>query len=481
MRILVAGASGYIGQQLIPKLMTQGHQVYCMMRRPEDATKLPAGSIPRFSDVLRPESLPEAMCGAECAYYLIHSMAGGEKGFEERDRTGARNFAIAAREAGMRRIIYLGGLGSGEVSPHLASRQETGRILRKFGPPVIELRAGIIVGSGSASFEIIRALGERLPFMICPRWVATRVQPIFIGDVLRYLTACALADASLDGEIVEIGGASIETYERMIREYAQVRGLRRCLLRVPVLTPRLSSYWMDLVTPVPSSITRPLVEGLRTEVVCRDSRALELFPEIVPLSYRDALECVVTSSAPAGCDDPDMAAGCCTRSGMTSYCAQVEIDASPSIVRDYLHTLGGGRGWLHANFLWQLRGGIDKLLGGTGMRRSRVRFIPLRAGDSLDFWRVYEANDSRLLLQAEMKLPGKAWLQFRVFPMDKSTTCLRMIASFEPLGLVGRAYWWALYPVHVVLFRGLLRRIKDEVEKVAPADRPGSYGKRQLA
>jgi uncharacterized protein YbjT (DUF2867 family) len=302
MNILVTGATGYIGRSLIPQLAEAGHRVRGMVRR-LDAEQTPAGVELVRGDVLDAASLGPALAGIDVAYYLVHSMGGGEKGFRERDRAAARNFAQAARAAGVRRILYLGALGQQDaaLSDHLRSRQETGEVLRRHGPPLTEFRAAIVVGSGSTSFEIIRHLTERLPVMICPRWVVTRVQPIAIEDVLAYLVA-ALDVAESADQIVEIGGSSVESYRSMMLTYARARGLRRLLLRVPVLTPRLSSYWLDLVTPIPAAVSRPLIEGLRSEVVCRSGAAQRLFPWIRPMNYTQAVERALGRGLPArGC------------------------------------------------------------------------------------------------------------------------------------------------------------------------------------
>jgi uncharacterized protein YbjT (DUF2867 family) len=475
MLIFIAGASGYIGRQLLPRLLAAGHQVRCLVRRPADADLLPPGVQACLGDVLHKETLPSALAGVDCAFYLVHSMAAGEKGFADRDREAARNFATAARAAGVRRVVYLGGLGSGSMSPHLQSRQETGRILAEFGPPVVEFRAGIIVGAGSASFEIIRSLAERLPFMICPRWVTTRVQPIWIEDVLAYLASAVSAGPDVDNQIFDIGGAFIETYQTMLSKYSRIRGLKRLLLRVPVLTPRLSSYWLDLVTPVPHSITRPLVEGLRTEVVCRNQAARLAFPRISPRSYLEALAYTLDRDDPGtlsdAFDQKGVRRASHVQNGILSYCCADEVNAPTGEVRDFLHTLGGGRGWLYTDWLWRLRGWLDSAMGGVGMRRSRVRVIPLHAGDKMDFWRVQDATADRLLLRAEMKVPGKAWLQFLFQPSSTGTTRLRMIASFEPLGLLGELYWWALYPLHMIIFKGMMRRIRKGVEHATSTSR----------
>jgi len=466
MLVLVTGATGYIGQKLVSRLLATGHRVRCLVRSASRAAVLPASAEIFVGDVLRRETLTEAMNGVECAYYLVHSMAAGESGFVERDRLAASNFACEAKRACVRRVIYLGGLGSGPMSEHLKSRQETGQVLRRFGPPTLEFRAGIIVGAGSASFEIIRSLAEKLPVMICPRWVTTRVQPIAVSDVLEYLKA-ALQGNCIAGEIVEIGGNTIETYRSMIMEYARVRRLRRCLIRVPVLTPRLSSYWLDFVSSIPTAITRPLIDGLRTEVVCHSQRARALFPQIRPSSYRDALATALDRRDP-GAQDEAFSIGrkraLYIVDGLISDCRQTEVAAPLDTVHDVVHSLGGGMGWLYADWLWRLRGWLDKRIGGVGMRRRCFRVVPLQQGDAVDFWRVQEASANRLLLQAEMKVPGQAWLQFCFLSLPNGTTRLRSIASFEPRGVVGQLYWWSLYPLHKLIFEGMLHRIRHVCE-----------------
>ncbi len=300
MKILVTGASGYIGRRLAERLLADGHEITCMVR---DAARFNRETSGRCrileADVLIPNTLPATLEGIDVAYYLIHSMSGRERGFEERDRRAAYNFAFAAKRAGIRKVVYLGGLAAtgAPVSEHLKSRHETGAVLRKFGPPLIEFRAGIIVGNGSTSFEIIRCLTERLPVMICPRWVTTRTQPIAVDDVLAYLIA-ALRIGSCVEQPIEIGGATVETFRSMMLGYARRRRLRRWLLRVPVLTPRLSSYWLDLVTPFSPAVSRPLIEGMKTESVCTTGLAAHLFPAIRPISYEAALRrCLERHSA----------------------------------------------------------------------------------------------------------------------------------------------------------------------------------------
>lgn len=470
MKILITGATGYVGGQLLPKLVESGHEVTCMVR---DASRLRpslAGARVVKADALHPGSLPAALQGIEVAYYLIHSMGGGPAGFEERDRRAARNFAAAAKQAGVQRIIYLGGLTSqtSPVSLHLQSRQETGAVLREFGPAVTEFRAGIVVGNGSISFEIIRCLTERLPVMICPRWVMTRTQPVAIGDVLDYLVA-ALGVPESAGEIVEIGGASIETYRSMMLTYARVRGLKRWLLRVPVLTPRLSSYWLNLVTPIPAAITRPLIEGLRTEVVCSSDRAAKLFPGIIPMRYAAAVAEAVSTAGPdksvAETIGRDVRHVALRRQGYICDVRQTLVNAPAAQVFGVLQGLGGKSGWPYANLLWQMRGWIDRWLGGVGMRRGRSGGATLQAGDCVDFWRVEEVvPGERISFRAEMKLPGRAWLQFILLAESRDRTLLSCYAWFEPRGLAGELYWALLYPIHLLIFRGMIRAIARQSE-----------------
>ncbi len=469
MKILITGSTGYVGGQLLPKLLPSGHEVTCMVRDPSRAVHGLEGAAVVKGDALLPGGLPGAMQGIEVAYYLIHSMGGGQAGFEDRDRRAAQNFATAAKQAGVQRIVYLGGLTSrtSEVSSHLKSRQETGEVLREFGPPLTEFRAGIIVGNGSMSFEIIRCLTERLPVMICPRWVMTRTQPIAIDDVLDYLVS-ALDVPESKGEIVEIGGASIETYRSMMLTYARIRGLKRWLLRVPVLTPRLSSYWLNLVTPFPAAITRPLIEGLKTEVVCTSDTASTLFPGIIPMRYAAAVEAAVSAAGPAKSVSetiPRSVSHIALRSrGTICDVRQILVHAPPAQVFGVLHGLGGKVGWLYANLLWQIRGWLDHWLGGVGMSRGRAG-ENLRAGDCLDFWRVEEVvPGEKISLHAEMKLPGRAWLQFILIPDSRERTLLRCFAWFEPRGLAGELYWWVLYPIHVLIFRGMARAIARKSE-----------------
>ena len=426
--------------------------------------------------MLDPPSLRAALCGISVAYYLIHSMGAGAH-FEERDLTAARNFGAAAKSAGVERIIYLGGLAepSSELSEHLRSRQQTGDALREAAVPVTEFRAGVIVGSSSLSFEMIRYLTERVPVMICPRWVYTRTQPVGIREVLDYLVASISVPASA-GRIVEIGGADIITYGEMMTIYAQVRGLKRWLVPVPFLTPRLSSLWVNLVTPIPASIARPLVEGLRNENVVTDTAARTLFPDIRPAGYKvsveRALEQLKASNVETAWSDAlstsqgDLApVRLASEEGMLIEHRQRIVAASAAQVFRAFTRVGGTRGWRYMNSAWKLRGFADRLIGGVGLRRGRRDPDRLRVGDALDFWRVEAVEHDKLLrLRAEMKVPGMAWLRFQATPRADGSTLLEQTAFFAPKGLAGTLYWYTLYPIHRVIFSGLIDHLgKDAV------------------
>ncbi len=476
--IFVTGATGYIGGRLVPRLLEAGYRVRCLARDParlqgrpwREQVEVVAG------DCLRADTLPAAMTGVEVAFYLVHSMAGGHD-FAQRDVLAARNFANAAKTAGVQRIIYLGGLGDSTtaLSGHLRSRQETGEVLRASDVPVTEFRAAVIVGSGSLSFEIIRYLTERLPVMICPRWLFTRAQPIAIRNVLDYLVA-GLDVPECTGRVIEIGGADVLTYGDMLRGYARARRLTRWLVPVPVLTPRLSSYWVHLVTPVPAAIAGPLISGLRNDVVVRDDSARRLFPDIKPMDYATAVRLAlanlergqvetVWSDAVASSQGDVTPVQLTTQEGMILERRQRIVAASAETVFRCFTQLGGKTGWLYMDWAWRLRGAMDRLLGGVGLRRGRRDPQEVRVGDAVDFWRVEAVEPGRALrLRAEMKVPGRAWLEFRVEPRGDGKSVLSQTAFFAPRGLTGLVYWYALYPIHALIFSGLVARLARRAE-----------------
>ena len=398
-------------------------------------------------------------------------MSASNEDFAASDRSAASIFGDAAREAGISRIVYLGGLGEDDeaLSKHLRSRHEVGDVLRRSGVPTTEFRAAIIVGSGSVSFEMVRYLTDRLPLMVAPKWVQTRCQPIAVRDVLSYL--CAELDFARNASVVrEIGGSDVMTYREMMLEYARVRGLAvRKLIVVPVLSPRLSSLWINLVTPIPASIARPLVDGLVSEVVVRDDIALREFPDIHPISYRDAVRKALDRYALAGGlattwfdaydvrSLPGQFAG--DTQGMLVDRRKRDSIAPPNAVSRVFSGLGGRRGWLYADFLWEIRGLMDRMVGGIGTRRGRRSQDDLRVGDAVDFWRVEVYEPGRILrLRAEMKLPGRAWLQFEVSPTGSGST-LQQTAFYEPHGFVGLLYWYAVLPFHGFIFKNMASRV----------------------
>ena len=475
MRVLVTGATGYIGGRLVPALSAAGHHVRCFARDSARLAERFPGVEVATGDVFDRAGLMAAMRGCNVAYYLIHSMSTGRGDFTERDRQAATIFGEAARSAGIERIVYLGGLGEDgpALSRHLRSRHEVGSLLGAAGVPVTEFRAAIIVGSGSVSFEMVRYLTERLPVMIAPRWVKTRIQPIHVRDVIAYLVA-SLAVSESSGRIIEIGGADVLTYGEMMLRYARIRGLRRKLLIVPVLTPRLSSYWVHLVTPIPASIARPLIDGLANEVVVRNDGARRFFPAIVPIGYDEAVSRALNRYDAEGPETtwfdafdvkelPGEFAG--PTQGMLIDRREIVTVAAPQAVFGVFTSLGGKRGWLYADWLWGLRGVLDRLAGGIGTRRGRRSPTALRVGDAVDFWRVEAYQPYRLLrLRAEMKLPGYAWLQFETIARNDGRSALRQTAFFDPRGAFGFLYWYAAVPFHLLIFGNMAARIVAEAE-----------------
>jgi len=472
--ILLTGATGYVGGRLLHALEMAGRRVRCLTRHPEalsqrvsPTTEVVAG------DVLDPASLALPMTGVDAAYYLVHAMASA-KSFEEEDRKEAHAFAAAARDAGVKRIVYLGGLGSGStLSAHLRSRQEVGRILRESGVPTIEFRASIVIGSGSASFEMIRALVEKLPVMITPRWVTTRSQPIAIEDVIAYLIQAL--DIPISGSrIFEIGGADRVRYLDLMKEYARQRGLRRWMIPVPVLSPRLSSLWLGLVTPVYARVGRELVDSLRNETIVTDPSANEFFT-VRPLGFRESLKRALANEdrdfAETRWSDAFSSIGQAPRWGGAKQGRRIvdtrskRVPYSPAAAFRPIERLGGQTGWYYGNWLWQIRGLLDLLSGGPGMRRGRRDPVHLLAGDTLDFWRVEAIQpDHMLRLSAEMRLPGRAWLQFEV-EASGSGSVVRQTAIFDPVGVLGQLYWYLLYPVHQFVFGGMLTAIVQAMAK----------------
>ncbi len=477
--ILVTGATGYIGGRLIPRLLDAGLKVRCLVRDRERLRgKLWFDDVEVVeADVLEPDTLSAALAGVKTAYYLIHSMGAAEAGFENRDLRAATNFAEAAEAAGAQHIIYLGGLGSGHkgMSKHLASRQATGQALAEAGIPVTEFRAAIIVGSGSISFEMLRYLTERLPVMITPKWVETKVQPIAVRDVLAYLQN-ALDEVPKNHHIVEIGGPDVMTYREMMLTYARIRGLNRQMFSTPVLSPRLSSYWVNLITPIPASIARPLVEGLTSEVIVDEPEPAKAY-KVRPTSYETAVKLALDrttqgavetlwsgalAAVPRGTPTADKLQD---TEGMLFDRRVQHFQADPDNAFRAVVRIGGEEGWYTFDWLWQIRGILDRLVGGVGMRRGRRDPNTLQAGDAIDFWRVESVQvGDHLQLRAEMKVPGRAWLRFDVHDAGSGESEVRQTAFFEPKGLFGFLYWWTMYPFHLFIFPSMLAAIGKKAE-----------------
>jgi uncharacterized protein YbjT (DUF2867 family) len=463
-RILLTGATGYVGGRLLERLELEQHRVRCLTRRPHALAPRVAGTTDVVAgDLLAPESLSLAMRDVRTAYYLVHSMDALES-FEELDRRAATNFAAAAREAGVHRIVYLSGLGSGaNLSAHLASRHEVGEILNGSGVPTIELRASIVIGAGSASFETVRAVVEGLPAIPAPKGVETVAQPIAIEDLIEYLVAALRLPPR--SAIFEIGGDDQVSYAEVMREYARQRKLHRRVVPLPRQTLRASRMLLGMLTPVHGRVAAAMIDSLRNETVVRDAAAREAFavtPRGLPEAIQRALMSEDNEFAQMTWSDV-FAANDRARWGGTPISRRLvtsrvkRVDASRPQVFARVQRIGGTRGWYGTDWFWTLRGALDRLRGGNGMRRGRRDPHELRAGDAIDFWRVVRIQpDRRLLLTAEMKLPGRLWLDHEVTSKDGQTV-IRQTTVFDPAGYAGLAYWYLLYPVHRAIFTTMLR------------------------
>jgi uncharacterized protein YbjT (DUF2867 family) len=470
--IMLTGATGYVGGRLLKILEQRGYRVRCMARRPDILTSRVSTSTQVVEgNVLDINSLQVALKGVRVAYYLIHSMS-SEGSFEEIDRKAAHNFGEVAKAAGVERIIYLGGLGNDEdeLSPHLRSRQEVGNILRKSGIPLVEFRASIVIGSGSLSFQLIRSLVERLPIMITPKWVQVAAQPIAIEDLTEYLEA-ALYLPDSGSRVYEIGGADQVSYADIMRIYGSCRNIAVRMIPVPLLSPYISSLWLGLITPLYARIGRKLIQSIVHPTVVREKSALKDFnikPMGVNAAIRRAIDKEDKEFSETRWSDSISSSGKMPSWLSKSFGSRlfdsrtIKVNLPPEVLFKPIQRIGGETGWYSWNWLWQLRGFFDLLVGGVGMRRGRAHFDILRVGDTLDFWRVEEYEPNHLLrLTAEMKLPGRAWLEFEVLGDDLSST-IRQTAIFDPVGLLGLVYWYALYPLHQLVFAGMLRGITDK-------------------
>lgn len=481
-RIFVTGATGYIGGRLVPRLLDAGHNVRCLARTPKKLEKRVWIDDPRVEvvegDIADTDRLTAQLEGCSVAFYLVHSMEAAGDEYAERDRELAESFRSACAAAGVERIVYLGGLGElGEhLSSHLRSRRDVGEILRKGPVPTTTLRAAIIIGSGSASFEILRYLVSRLPAMITPKWVMTECQPVAVRDVLHWLIRC-IDTPETTGKIIEMGGPDVLRYIDLMRIMAEELDLpKRLIVPVPVLTPRLSSLWIGLVTPVTPRIARPLAEGLRNRVVVTKNDARDFMPH-EPIPVREAIRLAVgkvqsseveTRWSAAGVipGDPDWAGGQVFEDART-----IPINASAHSVFAAVCRVGGGHGWYAADWLWRIRGWMDQIVGGPGLRRGRRHPDLVEYGEALDFWRVIGVEQPRsLLLRAEMILPGIATLGFDIEPAenDGDSCQLHMTARFRPKGLLGILYWYAVLPFHGIVFSGMLRGIRRAAERDTP-------------
>ena len=470
MKILLTGTTGYIAQRLLPVLLKEGHEVICCVRDRNrfDVNKYQSDKIKVIEvDFLDPASLSEIPDDIDVAYYLIHSMSAANEDFETLEKNSAVNFKLRMQETNVKQVIYLSGIVNDQkLSKHLRSRKSVEEILSSASFHLTTLRAGIILGSGSASFEIIRDLVEKLPVMIAPRWLNTKSQPIAIRNVIEYLKGVLLYEYTFDKSF-DIGGPEIMTYKEMLIGFAKVRNLKRTIITVPVMTPKLSSYWLYIVTSTSYTLASNLVSSMSVEVICKENNLRDLLG-IELLSFESAIKLafVKIQNEDVVASWTDALSSNVLHDGISKLLSVPTfgcfVDARNMEVYDISKTLnniwciGGEKGWYYANWLWELRGFIDKLFGGVGLRRGRKNSTLIFAGDSLDFWRVLYSNkqEKRLLLYAEMKLPGEAWLEFKIV-----NNTLYQTATFRPLGVWGRMYWYSVLPFHAFIFRNMLKKI----------------------
>jgi len=484
-KILVTGATGYVGGRLVPLLLKEGYQVRCLVR---DKSRLRGHAwLDKVevveADLLEPETLARALENISVAYYLVQGVK-GRRIYPERDCRAVYNFVDAAAAANLERIIYLGELADtgADLSIYLRSRLDIGEVLRQSPVPTTEFRAGMIIGAGSALFEMVRYLTEREPVMICPRWFYTLAQPISIQDTLDYLVSALKVPESI-GQVIEIGGPTRLRYADMLKQYAEVRNFKRLLIPVPVYTPHLSAYWVHLVTPIHWRMVLPLIQGLKSESLVVDRKAAELFPEIRPKDYKSSVEQAL-SNIRKGLVETSWSDALVSSAGdikpyrfsviegMMIERRQKLLDLPPEAVFKAYSGIGGERGWLYMDWAWTIRGWMDKLVGGVGLRRGRRHPDEIRVGESLDFWRVESITPNRsMLLRAEMKTPGRAWLEFESVPQPEGKTLLKLGAYFAARGLAGFIYWYSLFPIHKFIFDGMIRNLTKRAHEIAQSSR----------